>query len=69
MKQLMGRRKKNNNLTLTYKNVPCLDLLAAAPFCQMGEGVSARGWPLQLYYNHSEGGCHLLLMEDLPKDR
>lgn len=54
MKQLMGRGEKNPNLTLTYKNIPCLDLLAAAPFCQMGEGASARGQPLQLYLSHSE---------------
>lgn len=55
MKQLMRRgEKKKKNLTLTYKNVPCLDLLAAAPFCQMGEGASARGQPLQLYLSHSE---------------
>lgn len=68
MKQLMGRGEKKPNLTLTYKNIPCLDLLAAAPFCQMGEGASARGQPLQLSLSHPEGGCQLLLMEDLPKD-
>lgn len=28
-----GEKKKKKILTLTYKNVPCLDLLAAAPFC------------------------------------
>lgn len=67
MKQLMGRRKKKN-LTLTYENIPCLDLLATAPFCQMRERASAQGWPLQLYLSHSEGDVSLLLMEGLPKD-
>lgn len=68
MKQLMGKGRKKKNLALTYKNIPCLDLLAAASLCQMGERASARGRPLQLYLRHSEGGCQLLLMEDLPKD-